>query len=72
MTLNYNNLWESNNFEINEIDGEYVPQIIGKIYLIIVDSTWTSNKELENYSSVKGIELKNLILRSVCEFDYKT
>jgi hypothetical protein len=64
LTLNDKSFWDYNNFDSEYIDGDEMP-------IIYNTQNWELFPNLENYSSNKGVELRNVILRSGIKFDYK-
>lgn len=60
LTLNDKNLWECTLFDYEYFEGEEIPK---------VDDPWEMCSQLENYTSHRGVELRNTSLRSVVDFD---
>jgi hypothetical protein len=62
LTLNDKNLWDYTSFDYDFIDGDEVPTFGNK---------WEIYPYLEKYTSHKGIELRNIALKSGISFNYE-
>ena len=64
LTLKDTSYWEYASFDYEYLLGEEYPSMYSK---------WDNFKSIcEEYSSSKGVEFRNLVLKSGLEFDYKT
>lgn len=62
LTLSDKNLWDYSAFDTDNIEGEDVPY---------VGSSWLIYPFLEKYSAAKGVEIRNIALRSGIGYNYQ-
>jgi hypothetical protein len=63
LTLSDKTLWDYSAFDTDNVDGDDVPYI---------GNSWLVYPFLEKYSAAKGVEIRNIALRSGIGFNYQT